>query len=155
MDKLKPIGKDGVDFINIYSKGKTDLGKYLTNWATQDIQISIGKFKSIEGLIFFLGSFDNELRSLSGFNAKKRGEELDRGIRLPEDVFRGYIKEAMRDVAKQLAITPGIIRTTAYKVTDHNLPLVHYYEYGDKRVVPKKWLWQIEAWEQILKEEFK
>ena len=137
IDKLNPIGEDGVDFINIYSKGKTEVGRELSNWALHPINISIGKFSSIEGLIFFLGSFDDDLRGLYGFYAKQLGEKRDREIRLPEDVFRGYIIEAMKCIAPNIII-------------GEKLPLVHYYEYGGKRIVPKKWLWQVELWEKLL-----
>lgn len=45
VDLKNPEGVDGVDFINIYSKADTLLGRRLSNWAKHDIDISLGKFK--------------------------------------------------------------------------------------------------------------
>lgn len=148
VDLKNPEGVDGVDFINIYSKADTLLGRRLSNWAKHDIDISLGKFKSIEGLIFFLGSFNNDLRLSYGYEAKTKGERLDRGIRLPQDIFRRYILEAMNDIICSLP------HDDCYEVVEKNLPLVHYYEYNGKRVVPTKWLWQVEEWNTLLKKEF-
>lgn len=148
VDLKNPEGVDGVDFINIYSKADTLLGRRMSNWARHDIDTSLGRFKSIEGLIFFLGSFNNDLRLLYGYEAKSKGEKLDRGIRLPEDIFRGYILEAMHDIA------PSLPHDECFRVVEENIPLVHYYEYNGKRIVPTKWLWQVEEWNSLLKKEF-
>lgn len=139
------IGQDGEDFINIYSRGITPLGRFLSNFTSVDdvIQTEVGNFKSIEGLIFYLGSFDSKLRKLSGFEAKRYGESADRGIRLPEDIFRNIIIEAMEN---KLFSAKFDIFDTFLKST---LPFVHYYEYNNKRIEPKKWLWQIEEWEKL------
>lgn len=133
---------DGITHINIYSKGKTELGRKLSNWSHTYIETSIGGFDSIEGLIFYLGSFDERLRKLSGYNAKKLGEELDRGIRLPEDVFRRLVVEAMkRKVEADNQLETFLKRST--------LPLTHYYCYGGKVINISKWQWQIDEWEKI------
>ena len=114
---------DGIDHINIYSKGKTPLGKFLSNWYEQPIYISIGKFRCIEGLIFFLGSFDDKFRTYNGWTAKKKGDCGDRHIRLPDDVFKRYIKEAM--IAK---LNQHLVMKRIFK--ENKLPLTHYYVYN-------------------------
>lgn len=141
MDKSNPKGVDGVDFINIYSKGDTKLGRFLSNWSRTHMELSIGHFNSIEGLIFYLGSFDDSLRSLYGYEAKKKGETCDKGVRLPEDIFRRIIVEGMKSKILESEYLEEFKEST--------LPFVHYYEYSGRRIVPTKWLWQIEAWEQL------
>ena len=135
---------EGITHINIYSKSNTNLGKMLSNWYRQHMQLSIGEFWSIEGLIFFLGSFDEKLRELSGFEAKHQGNQLDRDIRLPEDIFKGFIKEAMHE---------KLYDNYKFKkeLMESHLPLTHYYRYGNKVIEITKWQWQVEEWNKLRK----
>lgn len=130
---------EGITHINIYSKAQSPLGRSLSNFEKCSINTSIGKFESIEGLIFYLGCFDDRLRNISGFTAKALGEQIDRGIRLPEDVFRRLIVEAM------------CVKADKYRISiKHSiLPFTHYYHYGTKIIQLPKWGWQVEEWEKI------
>lgn len=63
---------DGLDHINIYSKGKTILGKYLSHFTKVKIRtIYHGTFLSVEGYWYWLLTRNDNLRSLYGFEAKK------------------------------------------------------------------------------------
>lgn len=135
---------DGIDHINIYSRGATELGRVLSNWHESKITTSIGYFNTIEGLIFYLSSFNDSLRSMIGFMAKTKGPTLDRGIRLPEDIFRRLIIEAMEIKSSQPKIRNLLINS--------ELPLKHYYTYYGKVRLAPKWDWQISEWERIRKE---
>lgn len=118
---------DGKTHINVYSKGKTALGRFLTNFATSKIVTEDGPFASIEGLWYWLGCKDDRLRKLSGFAAKKLGRELrapDWGI--GED-FQDKIRKATID---KLEAYPKYARQLA----ESSLPLTHYYVYGQKTV---------------------
>lgn len=136
-------GDDGVDHINIYSKAKTELGRWLSNFAYSPIDLdSHGKFKSIEGywywLILYLNSSTdfNELREAYGFEAKKVGKELI-GLYLSKktkeensaktNTFKNFIKKAIDTKLKS-----NLIKLEELKQS--SLPLVHYYEYGGKRL---------------------
>jgi hypothetical protein len=46
--------QDGINHINIYSKGKTELGRLLTNFARTPIETPFGHFESGEGYWFWL-----------------------------------------------------------------------------------------------------
>ena len=48
---------DGITHINVYSKGKTTLGRWLTNFAHTPIDTIDGHFESIEGYWYWLGRF--------------------------------------------------------------------------------------------------
>lgn len=140
---MKLSGQDGEDYINIYSKAQTPLGRGLSNWDQCNIRISIGYFKTIEGLIFYLGSFDESFRKFSGYEAKFAGDKLDRGIRLPEDIFRGFIFDAMcAKIDKDSSLRNLLIESG-------DLPLVHYYNYNDNKIFVPKWDWQVEKWTSI------
>lgn len=66
--------KDGIDHINIYTKGATEIGRLLTNLSPVEINSSLGRFKTLEGLIYFLGCFDNRLRYTDGFGSRSSDE---------------------------------------------------------------------------------
>lgn len=138
--------EDGITHINIYSKAQTTLGRALSNWTPCTINTSIGQFRSIEGLIFYLGSFDERLRDVFGFKAKQLGEQLDRGIRLPEDIFRRIVTEGMYSKIEHL--TPEFQKQFKFS----KLPFTHYYTYGNKVIDVPKWEWQIKVWEKIREE---
>lgn len=133
---------DGETHINIYSKAQTPLGRGLSNWDICNIRISIGFFKTIEGLIFYLGSFDEKFRGMTGFEAKVAGDKMDRDIRLPEDVFRRFIIEAMYAKINKDADLRLLLK-------DSTLPFQHYYNYGGKQIKIPKWDWQVQTWEKI------
>ena len=136
--------EEGLTHINIYSKAQSPLGRYMSNFDKCWIETSIGQFASIEGLIFFLGSFDDRLRNLAGYDAKALGEKVDRKIRLPEDVFKRLVVEAMQakvdgnDHLRQL-------------LKECKLPFTHYYHYGTKVIYIPKWDWQVQEWDKIRK----
>jgi hypothetical protein len=139
--KYKPE-EDGITHINIYSKSKTELGRYLSNWTICNLELALGNFRTIEGLIFYLGCFDDRLKKTGGYDSKKLGEQLDRGQRIPEKDFRGYIVDAM---IKKIERAPEFRE----QFKESTLPLTHYYVYGTKVINIPKWDWQVREWEKI------
>lgn len=67
--------EDGVTHINIYSQGKTELGRMLSNFYKCRIDTKDGVFNSVEGYWYWLGIEDckekDALKTLSGYQAKK------------------------------------------------------------------------------------
>ncbi len=137
--------EDGITHINIYSKGNTTLGRFLSNFWETEINTSLGTFSSIEGFIYFLGSNNEELRTLAGPEAKLKGESSDKNIRLPEPVFKNLIKQAMLEKLQNNKYFKELLISST-------LPLTHYYVYGKKVITAPKWDWQIEEWEKIRRE---
>lgn len=87
--------EDGVDHINIFSKGQTPLGRFLSNFTHCPFQHpEFGAFNSIEGFWFWLGSRDDKLRQLHSFAAKKYGQSTNRIVNLEELEFRKAILES-------------------------------------------------------------
>lgn len=129
--------KDGIDHINVYSKGKTELGRFLSNFSECNLTLPEGKFKSIEGYWYYLNT-DHEdkelLMNLYGWEAKKVGRELGASDWNSDKLFKSKIKLA---IAQKLLNNSNFLN----KLIDCKLPLVHYYTYKDKVVVPKDGEW--------------
>ena len=158
-DRLSPTA-DGKSYINIYSRGLTRLGRDLSNFASipGGIETSYGRFKSIEGLWFFLGVSPanperERLRHLSGYQAKTEGGLLrldttaSHDERPTETAFRAVIKEAL--LAKLLAMPK-----TAEELIGSTLPFVHFYCYGEgekAKVIQGEGQWLVGLWGDIRK----
>ena len=133
---------DGIHHINIYSKGKTEIGRWLTNFSEGWIETENGWFNSVEAYWYWLTTLNDNLRPLYGFNAKKLGKESDKLIEVPKEIFREKIKKAIDFKLKQ----------KSKEVSQINLPLKHYYEYGGKRVYKKEYDWITEHIELRIKQ---
>lgn len=117
---------DGIDHINIYSKGETELGRLLSNFAyTPFNHPEYGVFKSVEGFWYwwFTGKQHDHLRLLTGVYAKKEGKSLvTEGYEVGEEDKQGIL-EAIRCKLRQ--------NKSLLKLLMHStLPLMHYYAYG-------------------------
>lgn len=92
--KLDPLN-DGVDHINVYSKGKTALGRFLTNFAYSPIITEDGPFQSIEGYWYWLGCKDDDLRMVHGWEAKQLGRALGASDWQDTGTFKTKIMKAI------------------------------------------------------------
>lgn len=144
MSKFEPA-QDGINHINIYSKGKTALGRFLSHFAKHPIVTTDGEFASVEGYWYWLGSTHPEkerLRFLFGFDAKKVGKEL-RPIKpelTPE--FKAKILEANRLKIMSSSFLEEFIQS--------DLPFAHYYVFGKgfpKEASDSEWL--LEFWSRL------
>jgi predicted NAD-dependent protein-ADP-ribosyltransferase YbiA (DUF1768 family) len=141
---------DGVDHINVYSKGKTGLGRALSNFSHAPFDCVDGHFESVEGYWYWLTCTHpdrDKLRDVYGYQAKALGREL-RGQDWPEETasFRRKVCAAILCKLKQN-------QWIFDKLDESNLPLVHYYVYGTKVVEPEAGKWQLEFLESIRGEE--
>lgn len=137
--------EDGITHINIYSKGTTVLGCWLSNFTRYRIETEDGLFESIEGYWYWLGCKDPRLRSAYGYEAKKLGRELGAADWLPGEEFKRKIKKALR--TKILSS-----KTYSDRLRESTLPLTHYYVYGDKQIFVPEADWIIEEIEAIRRE---
>lgn len=114
---------DGIDHINVYSKGKTHLGRLLTNFAHRPFNhYKDGYFASVEAYWYWLssGKTHDEIRPLHGFDCKKIGKTLPR---IETEDFECHIKKAILESIEQNEAVKSLLR-------DNTLPLAHYYVYG-------------------------
>lgn len=137
---------DGVDHINVYSKGKTDLGQQLSNfYRSIFILPDHGMFKSVEGYWFWLatGMRHITLRYASGHFAKAEGSKLEK---FHVEGFEEKIKAA---ISAKIYQNPDLERA----LKESTLPLEHYYCYGkdgNYRVIElPKYRWMVDHIESI------
>lgn len=131
---------DGIDHINVYSKGNTFLGKQLSNFHEKYIITEDGNFYSIEGYWYWLGTNNpnkEQLRQLSGFAAKKYGRELKALDWQDSNEFKRKIKSAMRIKIFSMHLDK--------QIKENKLPFTHYYVFSGKVVnVPEaEWILDI------------
>ncbi|MND22187.1 hypothetical protein D3C81_401640 [compost metagenome] len=148
MIELIPM-MDGVTHCNVYTKGRTELGRLLTNFPRIPFRHPIlGDFDSSEGLHYFLKLGEEnkatgevkrfeEFRTLYGFEAKQRGVELSRTHMVLNHDFDYHMRLGL--IAK-ITQNSKLFRL----FVESSLPLTHYYYYGDpnsdncKVVSPKR-----------------
>jgi len=139
--------QDGVSHINVYSKGRTELGRLLSNFAhTPFVHPVHGRFASVEGYWYWLSCKEDILKELHGYRAKKVGRELG-----GEDYQDGaaFKMNICTDINCKIEQNPNISRM----LEEIDLPLVHYFIYGSgynpKIVVPTQGLLVINHIESI------
>jgi len=136
---------DGVTHINIYSKGKTLLGRWLSNFTYAPFDLTDdGHFASIEGYWYWLstGKKDDQLRYLWGYKAKNYGRSL-RGadwVETPE--FQAKLCKALE---LKLRSNPEWLEVFAASV----LPFEHYYLMYGKVTQPTKGRWILDFWSNL------
>lgn len=125
--------KDGVDHLNIYAMAKTEFGRFFSNMTDAPIELPyLGRFRTIEGLWYYLSNPNEKFKSVSGFEARKLAKQLGSGQRLPNDIFRYIIRNAIIKKAKKHG---GLELCQRPEFKD--LPLAHYYVYGKDHPNPK------------------
>lgn len=137
---------DGKTHINIYSRGKTRLGRLCSNHA--DIAIehpNYGHFRNLEGLWYYLrtGMKHDSLRVLSAFEARLHGKELEKEWN-PQ-----FNQEFKMGIVAKVKASEELRRLLG----ESDLPFVHYYVYGTddnpKVIVPKGHDWQMVMWSKM------
>ena len=127
--KRKPVlfdpVNDGVDHINVYSKGQTELGRLLSNFPHTPFEHpSYGNFASMEAYYYWLasGMRHDWLKPLYGFKAKEIGRGCD----------KVYCEHFDQLLYEGLECKVGQNDHIRILLTDSVLPLAHYYVYGGK-----------------------
>lgn len=151
-NSLSPLNptEDGTTHINVYSKGKTQLGRLLSNFTRSQLVLGTeGTFASVEGYWYWLLAKDvptaqrDELRHKAGWDAKRLGRELlqlqeEQGDYRDNPEFRKKVYGAL-DYKLRYFRWSG--RDLKDLLKESTLPLVHYYVYGDKVHTPKEGQW--------------
>lgn len=136
--------RDGIDHINIYSKAKTNLGKFLSNFTRVEVETEDGLFMSVEGYWYWLSCKDDHLRTLSGFEAKRYGRGIKANDWCDDEEFKRKICGAIKNKVLNSQLKKMFAKTY--------LPLKHYYSYGGKIVEPQEGKWILEYLEELRKE---
>lgn len=128
---------DGVTHVNVYSQGRTALGRFLSNFAISPIETEDGSFRSIEGYWYWLSVNDDRLRRMTGYAAKKLGRELRGADWRDDDEFKRKIKDA---IGLKLLANPSMLN----QLIDLDLPLEHYYVMKGHVITPADGRWVID-----------
>lgn len=146
---------EGIDHINVYSKSKTVLGRLLTNFAETPFEHpKYGTVNSMEGFWYFckLGKIYPELLKTSGYLAKQKGKSLYPKIDSNDKIIisEEFKEEILEGIRLKLRQNKDIL----IKLISTDLPLSHYYAYGNKSVGFKvhylpEYDWQIQEIERI------
>lgn len=116
---------DGKTHINVYTKGKTKLGRMLTNMSDFPVNIpEDGYFQSMEGYWYWLstGKKFEAFREMNGYEAKKHGKDMPRHFAMD---FKDKIRHALFLRCEQ---SPKLKQAL---IDSPDLPFKHYYCYGD------------------------
>lgn len=133
--------KDGVDHINVYSKGKTELGRLLSNFADTPFELpNYGKFRTVEGYWYWTMTGMEEFRNLLGWQCKQLGKNAKYKRTHPTE---SELLEAYRAKLEAHPDILGMLKT-------NTLPLTHYYVYFNKVVEPKEWQWTAQLWNKSI-----
>ena len=142
--------KDGVSHLNVYSRARTKLGRFLSNFSDCWIQTDDGTFRTIEGYWYWLSTNDYRLRKTNGPESKRLGRLL-RGDDWPKDsIFELKIKRAIAFKMKS-PLGRELLNSTT------RLPLFHYYvDARDRAIHVDDGLWILahmeEVWDEIQNE---
>ena len=135
------IKDDGVTHINVYSQGKTRLGRFLSNFAYAPIDTEDGRFNTIEGYWYWLAAGENPqkeiLRGLSGHESKEYGRRLGCPDWINSEEFKQKICKA---ISQKMRSNPEMIKLLA----ETNLPLTHYYVYEERMVIVSRGQWLLD-----------
>jgi hypothetical protein len=134
---------DGIDHINVYSKGKTSLGRFLTNMYEGKVITAHGEFPSIESYWHWLkldlgtgGRIDQNLFKINAYQSKKLAQKYTESSEkilehvknnVQSDSFKSFIK-----IAIKMKIDMKDNAEMKKEFIESNLPFSHYYYYGDK-----------------------
>ena len=136
--------KDGIDHINIYSKGEAQLGRDLSNFADLQIETLDGPFASIEGYWYWLNAPESDrkelLREKYGYSAKALGRLLRAKDWNESETFKLKIASAMISKLVKYEHLLWIFK-------ESSLPFRHYYVFNGNVVEPESGKWIIETWE--------
>jgi len=144
LDMKSLVELDGVTHINVYSHGKTELGRLLSNFAhTPFHHPTFGWFESMEGYWYWLGTGmqHDDLRRYWGYEAKRIGKMYERAT-FPN--FEELIEEGLY---YKLLWHPEIQEL----IVNSTLPFYHYYTYGGgaKIIMPSNTEWLLDCLEEL------
>lgn len=143
---IKYLDKDdGITHINVYSKGKTELGRLLSNFAHTPFKYNNEIFQSVESYWYYNKTSNLDFKDLIGYKAKEYYRN-----KYPKN-YKGSnpSKEQLKEIYKlKLQYHPNIKKI----LLQNNLPLAHYYIMDGKQIDANEYLWTVKLWEEIKEE---
>ncbi len=146
MPSLAQYNEDGVDHINIWERGNTEIGKFLAHGShTPFHHPYFGLFNNIEAFWHYIRSEerDDRIRLMNNLSAKKFSENFNL-IKVPN--FYAVIMDANWFKIKEYPHKAALLK-------ESTLPLEMYYIYRDNGVPirPMFAAWALQGFEEIRK----
>ena len=141
---------DGIEHINVYTKGATPIGRMLTNLATSNVKSlvdwngNISNYNSLEGYWYWLKisryrpdlkSVQIELSNASGFDAKKIGKKALKNFDIESPIDSDFIVKFRAAIRLRIRQDKRLL----FLLNVSTLPFCHYYYFGEKnnpKVIP-------------------
>lgn len=146
--KIYDPEKDGIDHINIFSQGRTELGRLLSNFAhTKFTYPPFGSFNSAEGFYFWYltGQKHDSFKYLHGSSAKTEGKKY-KSDRIDKTGMTDEILEVLCTMLlNKVQCNPELQQM----LIESTLPFVHYYEYNGNISYPKGYDWICPTYDEI------
>lgn len=136
------VNDDGVTHINVYTRGATVLGRQLSNLSECNIEHPyFGHFRTLEGLWYYMKTnfLDDEFRILKGMKAREKGKVM------PSKHYPLFNKMFKLGMLEKLDRNP----TLQEQLKSNDLPLAHYYVYGDRIHTLNHHQWQLDYWQLL------
>ncbi len=142
---------DGREHINVYSKGKTLLGRKLSNFADIPTEVEIDgeliRFKNVESLWFYLKIYlslnekDINLLDMEGYEAKEYGTKKTKLIPPLKEEQKTYFIEKIKEGIKWKILNNDAL-LEEFKANQGKIPYAHYYNYSGnvRTLVGAEWL---------------
>lgn len=129
-DKMSPE-TEGVNHYNIYSRSRTELGAFLSHFAHHPFDTyQHGSFNSMEGYWYWLKYRDDNLRLLSGYEAKQYGQGLGaRRVIVCDPESEEFKRHILFATSMKLQSMPGVLKL---RLQQSRLPLIHAYVHQGK-----------------------
>jgi predicted NAD-dependent protein-ADP-ribosyltransferase YbiA (DUF1768 family) len=138
---------DGIDHVNVYSRGRTEAGKLLSNFAATPFTLHGVRFASVEGFyqsVLYDADADRAaIAATSGREAKAFGKRSGKRPGDPVRTWDGRVmpfggEEFQAEVAQAIREKVGQNpEVRAALLATGNLPLTHYYVMWGRPVVPR------------------
>lgn len=150
--------QDGVTHINVYTKGQTDLGRFLSNMAYTpftyvDRHGTTFKLLNVEQYWYYLKLKDlvqgpdvlqlDGIFKLNGFQAKKLGQAIQANYNLKDANvdFQQFRLDILRCIQSKILEHPEFIEL----LCNTDLPLKHYYVYNGQVTDLLQYNWLLEG----------
>lgn len=168
---IHPKG-DGIDHLNIYSRSKVELGRWLSNFSETNTSAGHGTFRTLEGYYHYLKivlsvidddanplsqkAYDDinqylvDIKSADGVTAKKLGSTMRTiceanevpVMRKPTAEMEEWFTEAVERKLKDNQVMLGRLRD----IIEDGVPLTHYYDYGDSIIYKPHFKWLVDVY---------
>jgi hypothetical protein len=151
---------DGLNHVNVYSKGNTVLGRLLSNFAETQVVLGINTFASVESWWYWIKM--NNINAASMFPLFT-DEQMAEVMTIPGNGAKSYFRKLYKDDSASFSPNKEQFKEICRaKLEQHpnvtelllknDLPLRHYYVMFEKVIEIGDYLWTLDVWNELKEE---